>query len=80
MTEKSYYTTCLGFKRKKLNEAKVIRRTHWLILSSFADPKKLPANEMKWLPLEGDEFTTYIAPPKEVLQEWDKKFRSLKLK
>lgn len=77
MTEREYYTTCLGFKRKKLSEARVIRRTHWLILNSFADQKKLPHNEQKWLPLEGDEVVNYVAPPKEVLKVWDAKFRSM---
>lgn len=76
MTEREFYSTCLGFKRKELNHKKELRRTQWLILNSFADQKKLPRNESKWMPLPGDVIIEYKAPPKEILKQWDAMFRN----
>ena len=77
MTEREFYSTCLGFKRKELNSSRRTRRTQWLILNSFADQKKLPRNEANWMPLAGDVIEVYRAPSPEVLREWQSMFKKL---
>ena len=81
MTEMEFYLTCLGFKRKKLIEAKQLRTTQWLILNSFADQSKLPRNESAWMPLAGEpKPKPYKAPSKKILQKYIEQFKQLKLK
>lgn len=49
-----------------------------MLLCSYADPKKLPANQMAWMPLEGDDYKPYTPPPLEDLKKWDLAFRKKK--
>lgn len=61
MTEREYYILLIGHKERELKESKIERRRLWLILNSYADPKKLPKSESIWMPLEGDFVRTEIS-------------------
>lgn len=50
---------CKGFSIKQqkhdLQEWRRIRSISWTVLCGYADPKKLPASQTEWWPIEGDQ-------------------------
>lgn len=45
-----------GFFDKDLREWKRVRSLGWIIQCGYADPEKMPENQMVWWPLEGDSI------------------------
>lgn len=49
---------CKGYfirkKNDEVREMKMLRSLSWTIVCGYADPKKLPANQQTWWPMEGD--------------------------
>jgi len=43
-----------GFFDKELREWKRVRSLGWIIQCGYADPEKMPANQMEWWPMAGD--------------------------
>lgn len=42
-------------QRDDLKEWKRIRSLGWIIQCGYADPEKMPANQMEWWPMTGDK-------------------------
>lgn len=42
-------------ERQELREWKRVRSLGWIIMCGYADPKDIPANQMEWWPMAGDE-------------------------
>lgn len=45
---------CQGFFDNELRDWKRVRSLGWIIQCGYADPKKMPANQMEWWPMVGD--------------------------
>jgi hypothetical protein len=43
-----------GFFDKELREWKRVRSLGWIIQCGYADPEKMPENQMVWWPMAGD--------------------------
>lgn len=44
----------IGYLKNEAKELRRFRKLVWTITCGYADPKKLPANELVWWPLAGD--------------------------
>lgn len=54
LTESEYFILCIGQKNVDLKETSYVRKLAWTMVCGYADPKKLPANEYMYWPLEND--------------------------
>lgn len=61
---------CEGFFDNELREWKRVRALGWIVQCGYADPKKMPANQMEWWPMQGDVI------PKPVIMKMTKAKKS----
>ena len=68
----------IGFLQNEAKDLRRLRTLCWTITVGYADPKKLPANELVWWPIKGDPVIRKLTPAD--TKRMANKFRSIKWK
>lgn len=76
MTEREYLLFIKGRNNSEQKDLQYLRKICWTITCSYADPKKLPANERVWWPLESDPKIKPMSRAK--IKKLHSKFKKLK--